>query len=424
MGKGLGFLRAYSLAAGAIWLIWSIAVPQILLSLTPDGSAGNFGKAAILAALSFCVSFGLLHFFKKILLRPLFQSVSLFLTTLLIAMPLTAEGVFRAAIFFNVPGFRSPQWYADYAADESYWELERVWRHRYIFPKGLQVQPLLGWSQQETAPGNPLGLQADSLARLKKDGRRKILFYGDSFVKGRADQDHQLPRYLQARIPDADVLDLGVGGYGTDQIYLMFRETHQLTDKPFVLLGVLMNDDMNRAGLKFRTYWKPHFTFSALEELELQGVPVTPRQDVRPRIFSYAAAFMRIRLGFVDRKKNFLKRLNALLVEKVHRDCSKGCGGLTYVLFYDRVSIHRENWQERAMKSELEKQGIEYIDTKPLLLRYAKEHGLESTDVFYDPNDGHHNNLGNKVIGEGLLKYLAASDFLSVSAPEAQSLLA
>ncbi|MBU2677990.1 MAG: hypothetical protein KJP16_13005, partial [Gammaproteobacteria bacterium] len=143
-----------------------------------------------------------------------------------------AEGFLRAVLFVEeLPSFglREPWRYAA-DLDDDYWKLA------YIFEgerKGETVgffNPELGWDTQPTTD-QPLGIRtAESFA--DRNLVEPILFYGDSFVGGK----HNIPEKLDALLLDRPVLNLGVGGYGVDQIFLKFSKTVQYFENPLVLI--------------------------------------------------------------------------------------------------------------------------------------------------------------------------------------------
>ncbi len=330
-----------------------------------------------------------------------------FFISLFLAAPLAAEISLRSAIAFNAHGLKNPILYAR-TNEENFWCLQYFWVKKWMPPAPLQMQPLLGWSQTEVTAENPLGLQGDTLKRLVPDGRKKILFfYGDSFVKGHSEPDFFLPRYLGRHFQSVDVLDLSGGGFGADQSYLMFKKTHEKVPQPFVLAGILMNDDMDRAVMKLRTSKKPYFV-NARGQWGLRGIPATgdPEQFFKPRILSYVYAFLRIRLGWgKDSRRPEIEALNRELVRRTKHECDSHCSGLTYVLFYPINDLKTVDWRETFFKEELRKQGVEFIDTKPALLEYLSAHQLDASSL-YVADKGHHNNLGNQIIGDALLTYL------------------
>jgi hypothetical protein len=113
----------------------------------------------------------------------------------------------------------------------------------------------------------------------KPAGVRRVLVLGDSFTFGQDVSDdetycHQLERLL----PGAEVLNLGVHGYGHDQMLLYFQEEGVKYRPDVVLLGFLY-DDMERNLVGFRDYAKPRFE-QRDGRLELRNVPVPPPEQM------------------------------------------------------------------------------------------------------------------------------------------------
>ena len=124
---------------------------------------------------------------------------------------------------------------------------------------------------------------------IKNKERLRILILGDSFTFGDdVSDDETYPHYLQKMLPDAEVINMGVHGYGHDQMLILFKEEGVKYQPDIVILGFLALD-MSRNLLEFRDFAKPRF---ALEkgELKLTGVPVPRPEDIlqwdwlRPRM--------------------------------------------------------------------------------------------------------------------------------------------
>jgi hypothetical protein len=98
---------------------------------------------------------------------------------------------------------------------------------------------------------------------------------GDSFTFGEdvGDEETYSAR-LEALMPGAEVINLGVHGYGHDQMLVYLREEGIRYRPDVVLLGFLTGD-MERNVLAFRDYAKPRFV---LEDgaLVLRDSPVPP----------------------------------------------------------------------------------------------------------------------------------------------------
>lgn len=314
----------------------------------------------------------------------------------------------------GIPAFRSARLYAHYSVDDDYWRLTNLWDTTYKPVTEKRVHPRLGWSQTNVTPENPLGLQTDTLERLVADGKKKVLFYGDSFVKGAADPEFHIPKYMD-RALEADVLDLGVGGYGLDQIHLLFNETISKVEDPLVIIG-LLPEDIDRCILTVRTYFKPYYAEGPDGRLILKGTPVLWHQadffkDYPPRIPSYMWRFtwrVLCKIGFVPghQRETQKKKIVAHILDEIQSSVSEKNLKLVFVIFYSEDKLHEVDWKEIYAKEQLTLRGIPFVDTKPRLIDYAKTHGIPVSD-FYVKADKHHNNLGNRVIAETILGSLA-----------------
>src|SRR5262249_42942938 len=108
----------------------------------------------------------------------------------------------------------------------------------------------------------------------------KILFLGDSFVWGYDVQDSErFTDRLKANHPEWDVWNCGVGGYGTDQEFLLLSRCFDLTKPQVVFLLFCTETDHfdNSSNVRYGGYYKPYYTLAG-NQLELHGVPV-PRSE-------------------------------------------------------------------------------------------------------------------------------------------------
>jgi len=101
----------------------------------------------------------------------------------------------------------------------------------------------------------------------------------DSFTFGIETNDTATwPYLLEARDPRLQVVNLGVGGYGIDQMYITLRET--IADyAPDAVVVAFIGDDLRRAFLSFRDFKKPRFVLRG-DRLDLTNVPIGPPADV------------------------------------------------------------------------------------------------------------------------------------------------
>jgi len=103
---------------------------------------------------------------------------------------------------------------------------------------------------------------------------------GDSFTFGEEVGDEEtFSHRLQSLLPNSEVLNLGVHGYGHDQMLLYLKEEGLRYHPDLVILG-FMPDDMERNVLSFRDYAKPHFAVKD-GRLELTTGPIPrPKETV------------------------------------------------------------------------------------------------------------------------------------------------
>jgi len=338
--------------------------------------------------------------------KDLMGKLNLTFFALFLLSPLIGEMTIRTGIRLNMDVFKRPYLYANQYQDNSYWALRYIWFSEEKQRSRRNWHPLFGWSQTIHDDHNPLGLALKTREQLRGT-REKILFYGDSFVRGAADPEYQLPEFLNDRIENKDVIDLSVGGFGLDQIYLMLRETHAMAEKPVILIGILLGD-LDRALLKVRTYKKPYFELNADSQLVLKGVPVQSDEKEFIRQFlpkSYFLNLLRITFLNKDKPGKADMKLYRRLIESMQTICKEEAADCEAVIFYGIGRLKDTDWRETYLKTELKDLNLPFVDTKPILLNYAEQENIDVT-AFYKGNYGHHNNLGNQVIGEGILAYL------------------
>ncbi len=348
------------------------------------------------------------------------------LTAVLLSTLVTLAGgemLLRVALFsdsFQIPALRQAWRYADSNYEEDYWKLTYVFGEGGDAPRVGRLHPTLGWLPTTTAE-NPPGFHSDQ--PLDVDAlERPILFYGDSFVAGVTPlgMPERLPQQLDALTRTRRVVNLGVGGFGIDQIYLRFRDSVGMFERPTVIVGLLL-DDVDRVTLSFRAGLKPRFEIVG-DELVVRNVPITraPLDYVAenpPQIRSYLWRLVALRLrdvlpdGWVDSWLGYdeidarKRRITTRLLEQFVNDAHTRGIALHFALFYGLEEVERETWQERFLKQQLAALGQAYFDMKPLL---RAEHAAGRADLssLYLPDRGHLNAAGNFVVAHGLEQWL------------------
>ena len=244
----------------------------------------------------------------------------------------------------------------------------------------------------------------------KQDGITRILVLGDSFTFGEEVSDHEIyTHYLQELLPDAEIINLGVHGYGHDQMLVLLQEVGAKYEPDIVILGFLPAD-MSRNMLGFRDFAKPVFVLD--DELVLKGVPVPTPEEVikwdwlRPRIvdvFSVLHHMARMKLGLYERE---MDQKTAALLEKV-ASTAVGVGAVPILVFLpagDDISADPGlKPGEEYLFSVCENISVaECFSVRPMFAdRVAQGETLEVID--------HWNPVGHRIVAEAIRDYLVSA---------------
>jgi hypothetical protein len=174
--------------------------------------------------------------------------------------------------------------------------LERYERRRLkgesLTRREYEVDPELGWvpranlrltDRGDTYTTNTLGFRSLAEYVPDDDEHLTVLVLGDSFTYGIGASDEDVwPTMLQHLDERLRVLNMGVAGYGTDQMYLLL-ERHIDRFRPELVIVAYVTDDLFRSTLSFRDYQKPRFEL-AEGGLRLTNTPVPPVDVVAERL--------------------------------------------------------------------------------------------------------------------------------------------
>lgn len=332
--------------------------------------------------------------------------IYLLLISLLLISPLLGEAVLRAGIAMDIKAIKNRDLYASPFQD-GYYALKYMWD----YPDHIREQgnprwhPLLGWTTVPHTPDNPLGVVAQGVDAIQND-KPKTVFYGDSFVRGHSDHKNTLPALIQKDFPEKAVVDMSIGAFGLDQIYLMMRESRAIASGQTVLIGILLND-LERTLLKIKRARKPYFELGADGELELKGVPIKKKEnDFIQSLFPKSFFLSLLKKRFLPMNRPAATGpLQRRLLEKTASLCEESAEICIFVVFYRRTELESTTKQETFLKEFFDSTGRTYIDTKPVLLKAAEQEKLPLA-AFYKDGNGHHNDLGNQKIAEALVRFL------------------
>jgi hypothetical protein len=115
--------------------------------------------------------------------------------------------------------------------------------------------------------------------KVRTAGRRRIVFVGDSYTFGLYVEPQQAFPYRTGQLlADVQTINLGVSGYGPDQMLLAYESRGHALAADVVVMGFYVRG-FYRALSRFTYFAKPYFAADAAGEYHLAGVPViTPEQ--------------------------------------------------------------------------------------------------------------------------------------------------
>jgi len=127
---------------------------------------------------------------------------------------------------------------------------------------------------------NSKGLRGESEYEYQRTpGKQRILVLGDSFTFGEEVSDDETYSHdLESLLPNTEVLNLGVQGYGHDQMLLYLRDEGAKYKPDIVILGFAYLD-IYRNLWTFFAYAKPKFELES-GGLKLTNVPVPTPEHV------------------------------------------------------------------------------------------------------------------------------------------------
>jgi hypothetical protein len=313
--------------------------------------------------------------------------------------------------------------------------------------------PVLGWTTRPgyTSPDGAVCVNARGLRgrreydELPPRGVRRVLAAGESFTFGEEVADAEAWSARLEEFLGGEVLNYGVGGFGTDQALLrLAREARGPAEA--VVVG-LMLENIGRNVNRYRPLWhprtqpaaKPRYVLAA-EGLELVGQPfpdlaafvAAVRAETRPRAlrehehwaeshvppalaWSTLARAMAARAAYAERDLERLWRdtegvpfRTTLALLEAFRGPAQAAGGARLVVL---VFPMRENLEVllagaepywRSLFEALDARGIEWLDASEPLLAEARSSGASA---LY--GQSHLSPRGNELVARALAVRLA-----------------
>jgi len=204
-----------------------------------------------------------------------------------------------------------------------------------------------------------------------------VLAIGDSFTFGIDTNDAETwPHLLEARDARLNVINLGVGGYGVDQMDVTLQETIGVYHPDLVIVAFI-GDDLRRTFLSFRDYKKPRFLLRGFTRLAL-GSTVLPANGPLP------ADAMELDTRLLDQMRD-VSRQNGADFLPVYLSYGEG-------LFDAKLAEEGEEY----LRTYGEHARVATLDTRPAFLR---QHRLDWVK-------GHYQGRENQVVSGAIYKQI------------------
>jgi hypothetical protein len=284
-------------------------------------------------------------------------------------------------------------------------DVTKGWRSR------AGIRDLKAFRGGKVVNTNAAGFRGKRDFPMQKDsGKTRIVLIGDSFTFGEiVSDDETFAALLQRDFPNTEILNLGIHGWGHDQMLIHLRETGLRYHPDIVILGYIA-EDQSRNMLDFRSYAKPRFVLDG-DSLRLTGVPVpspeeTLRTDwMRPRTIDLVSTIRYMLAGPAGRTAARERITNAILGE-MSREVVKA-GAIP-------VFVYLANSKENAGKGPLNDSerwfnglcqrlpAVHCLSTRPLFDQRVAE-GQKFKEK------GHWDAAGHVVVAEAIGRFLADS---------------
>ena len=249
----------------------------------------------------------------------------------------------------------------------------------------------------------------------KAPGTTRILVLGDSFTFGEdVGDDETYSDQLERLLPGTEVINLGVHGYGHDQMLIYLREEGVRYRPDIVILGFLTGD-MERNVLSFRDYAKPRFVLDG-GTLALRNSPVPPPAEMAAAekwrskfgdLLTMLWLRYRWKSGAISEETRQLTL--AILDEmKAAIEAAGARPAFAYLPAYGEIDRTDPGMtgEERFFFSYCRRRGIQSMYLRPYFLQKMKEGKALKTY-------GHWGPLEHRIAAEGIRAYLVDKKLVS-----------
>lgn len=331
---------------------------------------------------------------------------------------------------------RDPNRFADALSEDDFWKLQRSFQGVHERDQFERAHAVHGWL--------PASVRREDLSHRAEGslrGRRPVLLYGDSFSECVVPAEDCWESLLEesSLSEELRMLNYGTCAYGLDQIVLLLERSvdRYLEEDPIIVIGVLVDEDIDRCALSFRGHPKPMVVekeegflwelpgeLSASEWLEDHPIEIDSYL-LRLLATSNSLPLSSVgesKLDTIERKQRaatwLLQRLQRLLLERELEHF--------VVLFHgERLASGREggDWREAFLMRTLEELGIPYVSSREALFADHVLTGRVARDYFLRDGafQGHYTASGNEAVFPAMLDGLRGDYHRSAKFEDAQA---
>ncbi len=307
-----------------------------------------------------------------------------------------------------------------------------------------EYHPLLGWYNQKNKAAvlelksgkyaiqtNAMGFRGTREYDKKNNPNViKIIVLGDSYAFGWGVQnDETFAVKLEHQYRNLEMINLGVVGYGIDQMYLCYKELGREFHADYVIISVFP-EDFWRATRAFSEtgHGKPYFTLSSEGVLKLNNVPVKGAEDLQynqfpdlieqnafEKIMNHSVIYRLAKkvfikygknLGAVDPNTTDEWRLGKAILHELIQEIRKS-GAQPIIIIIPPVRWLHDSQIESIQKSLWHLRDQENVEIFDLTTYFQKSLGNKNLTDFYIQDDWHWTKNGHEVVAAVLNDYLS-----------------
>lgn len=271
----------------------------------------------------------------------------------------------------------------------------------------------------------------------KSPGIFRIYALGDSFTFGFGVRDEEtFSAQLESMSPKLEVLNMGVPGYGIDQISLSMRERGYAGAPDFVLISIYP-EDFWRSTRAYTDagHGKPFYTLDAKNHLKLQHVPVPRDKNFKSKQFPeimirqgwhriiYSSALYRLTLkawtrikklsGSEDPDSSVEWVLGRAILKDLIREIYAAKSRPLLML------VPPERWisgtSEPVRDSLIRFAAREQVDILDLTPVFSQASSKGSLSDYYIPDDRHWTAKGHQLAAQEIFLYLQKHQLITAS---------